>query len=177
MKRWRCDRCWAPEVPEAEWEDHLTQSFCRMCGGAATRIYEFGCFVCDDQGVIFWGTDAPSHPCPDCNSPSYRIVHAPYVISPDKRADFKAADKLLETELTHQNRSLSTFERNAKPVDERVVAAREQAQNAPAPPGLSGGWVPASQISGRVMPGSQANPLGTMPRPVTVIAGSYDKAG
>lgn len=159
-------------MPDGEWEDHLTQSFCRMCGVAATRIYEFGCFVCDDQGVIFWGEDAPSHPCPDCNSPSYRIVHAPYVISPDKRADFKAADRLLETELTNQNRSLSTFERNTKPVDERVESARAQVQ---ANGGLAGGWVPPTQVIGRAMPGSQANPLGTMPRPITHIAGKYDK--
>jgi hypothetical protein len=172
MKRWRCLHCWAPEVAEAEWEDHLTQSFCRLCGSAGTRIYEFGCFVCDDQGVIFWGEEAPSHPCPDCNSPSYRIVHAPYVASPERRADFKAADRLLETELTNQNRSLSTFERNAKPVDERVAAARAQAQ---ANGGLAGGWVAPAQVIGRAMPGSQANPLGTMPRPTTIIAGKYDK--
>lgn len=174
MKRWRCPHCWGPDVPDAEWEDHLTQSFCRMCGGAATRIYEFGCFVCDDQGVIFWGDDAPSHPCPDCNSPAYRIVHAPYIASPSRRDDYKAADKLLETELTNQHRSLSTFERHAKPADERVEAAREQAQ-AQADTRLKGGWVAPNQVIGRAMPGSQANPLGTMPRPTTIIAGKYDK--
>lgn len=172
MKRWRCKHCWTPDGPsEAEWEDHLTQSFCRLCGDKGTRIYEFGCFVCDDQGVIFWGEDAPSHPCPDCNAPSYRIVHAPYVVSPDKRADFRAADQLLETELTNQHRSLTDFSRNVKTPDERVVASQAQVASA----GLSGGWVAPSQVMGRVMAGSQANPLGTMPRPVTHIAGRYDK--
>jgi hypothetical protein len=57
-------------------------------------------------------------------------------------------------------------------VDERVAAARAQAQ---ANGGLAGGWVAPAQVIGRAMPGSQANPLGTMPRPTTIIAGKYDK--
>lgn len=172
MKRWRCSHCWSPEVPDAEWEDHLTQSFCRMCGGAATRIYEFGCFACDDQGRMFWGDDAPSHPCPDCNSPAYRIVHAPYISTPDKRADFKAADQLLERELAAQRVSSTTLRREAPAADPRVASAQAQAQSNPV---LAGGWVSPAQVMGRAMPGSQANPLGTMPRPTTIIAGSYDK--
>lgn len=146
-----------------------------MCGGAATRIFEFGCFACDDQGVMFWGTDAPSHPCPDCNSASYRIVHAPYISSPEKRASFQAADRMLESELATQRVSSTTLRREPKPVDERVAAARAQMQETSS--ALSGGWVAPSQVMGRVMPGSQANPLGTMPRPTTIIAGKYDKAG
>lgn len=172
MKRWRCPHCWAPDVPEAEWEDHLTQSFCRMCGGKAERIYEFGCFACDDQGVIFWGSDAPSHPCPDCNSPAYRIVHAPYVSTPDKRADYKAADQLLERELAAQRVSSTTLRRETPAADPRVAQAQAQVQGDPR---LMGGWVAPSQVMGRAMPGSQASPLGTMPRPTTIIAGSYDK--
>ena len=172
MKRWRCSHCWAPDVPDAEWEDHLTQSFCRMCGGAGTRIYEFGFFACDDQGVMFWGIDAPSHPCPDCNSPSYRIVHAPYVSTPDKRADYKAADQALERELAAQRVSSTSLRRETPTPSREVMAAREQVA---ANPGLAAGWVPPSQVMGRAMPGSQASPLGTVPRPVTTIIGSYDK--
>jgi hypothetical protein len=175
MKRWRCPHCWKPEVPEAEWEDYLTQSFCRMCGAKGERVYEFGCFTCDDTGVIFWADDEPSHPCPDCNSPAYRIVHAPYVSTPGKRADYEAADKMLERELTNQNRSLTTFERHTKPVDERLEVAREQ-NRTQADPRLQGGWVAPNQVIGRAMPGSQVNPLGTMPRPTTIIAGSFDKS-
>lgn len=160
IKRWRCLHCWAPDVPDAEWEDHLTQSFCRLCGGPGTRIYEFGCFACDDQGRRFWGTDAPSHPCPDCNSPAYRIVHAPYVATGDKRADYQAADQLLETELAAQGVSSTSLKRETAPVDPR----------------FQGGWVAPSQVVGRAMPGSQANPLGTLPRPQTIISGSYEKA-
>lgn len=171
MKRWRCEHCYQPgNEADTEWEDHLTQSFCRQCGKPGTRIYEFGCFACDDQGRIWWDTDAPSHPCPDCNSPAYRIVHATYVATSDKRADYKAADAMLETELMNQNRSLSTFERNTRPPNARVESAREQAA---AVGGIQGGWVSPSQVIGRAMPGSQANPLGTMPRPNTTVVGSF----
>lgn len=174
MKRWRCSHCWKPDVAVegAEWEDHLTQSFCRMCGAAATRIYEFGCFACDDHGVMFWGEDAPSHPCPDCNSPAYRIVHAPYLGSTDKHADYVAADRMLETALNQQGISTTSLKRETPPTDERVTQAKARVQGNPQ---FQGGWVAANQVMGRAMPGSQVSPLGTVPRPVTQIVGSYDK--
>lgn len=161
MKRWRCEGCYRPgNEAETEWEDHLTQSFCRACGKPAVRVYEFGCFACDDAGRIFWGTDAPSHPCPDCNSPAYRIVHAPYVATNAKHADFVAADKMLERALEQQGISSTTLKPPpATPVDPR----------------FAGGWVNPSQVMGRAMPGSQSMPLGQVPRPVTQVVGSFDR--
>lgn len=164
MKRWRCNACLKRGLPveECEWDDHLTQSHCRACGGAAVRIVEFGCFQCHDEGVIFFGEDASSHPCPECGSDAYRIVYAPAIISQASRATHAAADKMLETELQRQKVSTTSLKREFKP-------KADVPQNP-----FAGHWANANELlpaGGRGVGGQL--PFG-MPRPITQVVGKYD---
>jgi len=164
VKRWRCNACLKRGLPaeECEWDDHLTQSHCRACGEPAVRIMEFGCFQCHDEGVIFFGEVASSHPCPECGSDAFRIVYAPAVIGQASRAAHAAADKLLETEL--QNQKIST-----------TSLKREPKRKAEAPSGpFAAHWSDAKELlpaGGRGVGGQL--PFG-MPRPITAVVGKYD---
>ena len=164
MKRWRCKECLARglDVSECEWDDHRSVSFCRTCGKEATRIIEFGCFQCRDEGVVFFAEPAPSHPCPDCGSDAFRIIYAPAVIGQASREQFRHADKLLETELQNQKVSTTSLKREFKPK-----------ADAPQRP-FAGHWANAAEL---LPPGGKgvggALPFG-MPRPITHVVGRYD---
>lgn len=157
MKRWHCAHC--EKAPGyADWEDNLTQSFCRMCGRPGQRLREFGCFACDDEGVAFWAPDAPSQPCPKCGSDCYKIIHAPYVVDQAKRQSFDAADHMTESALERQKVSLTTL----KP--ERT------------PRQSTGSWVAPEQVMGRAAAGRMqagAQPFSSampkLPRPRAIV--------
>lgn len=157
MKRWKCLPCAKRGSPE-EWEDHRTESFCRQCGCPATRIVEFACFRCDDEGLRFWDVQAPSHPCPQCSEDCYRVVEAPYIgKSSCKSEDFKAADKLLETELANQGLSSTSLKRELPKVDERLLPR----------------WAGANELLPAGGKGVGGKLPFDMPRPHTTIAGSF----
>lgn len=164
MKRWRCKDCLARGLPaeDCEWEDYLTHSHCRACGKEAVRIQEFGCFQCRDEGVIFFGEVAASHPCPECGLDAYRIVYAPAIIGQARRETHSAADRLLETELERQKVSTTSLKREFKP-------KANVSQNP-----FAGHWANANELlpAGGKGVGGQL-PFG-MPRPVTAIVGRHD---
>lgn len=170
MKRWRCIPCHERGAEDAEWEDFRTQGFCRNCGKEATRIYEYGCFKCDDAGMRFWAEEAPHHPCPDCGAPAYRIVYAPYISKTDKRGDFNAADKMLETEMTNQGLSSTSLRK------ERTSKVPDALKPPPQDPKLHAHWMGQQDIKTTAanggVPGSKL-PFGC-PRPHVTIAGSYN---
>lgn len=157
MKRWHCDHC-ASAPGYEDWEDNLTQSFCRMCGHPGARLREFGCFACDDSGVTFWAPDAPSQPCPKCGSDCYKIVYAPYVVDQARRASYRAADGMAESAMARQKVSLTTLKPERAP---RRSAAS---------------WVAPDQVMGRAASGRAAAggepfsaPMPRLPRPRAVV--------
>ena len=153
MKRWRCPECAKAGVEGAEWEDSRTLSYCRNCGHEAVHIVDFVCTACDTEHVVFWDVPAPSHPCPKCGGDAFRVAHAPYVASGDKRGDYAAADRALVQELESHGVSTTTLQRPR-----------------PKPSAVDPHWVaPGQVLGGGARPGGIL-PFG-LPRPVTRLAG------
>lgn len=158
MKHWRCDHC----KDESPWETYTTESFCRVCGKRATRIFEFGCFECDDEGKErFWDVAAPSHPCPNCGQAAYRIVEAPWVSKSGARDAVNFANSAVESELERAKVSLTSMKREMTP-------------KAPSGPSWGGmnGWV-GNAINNVKMPDSVL-PFQSKARPQTIIVASSD---
>lgn len=156
MKRFRCLACDdAQNTPD--WEDHRSESHCRACGAAGTRIVEFGCFA-HDEPIRFWDIEAPTHACPECGCDSYRIVYAPSIITQGNRERFDAADAMTIAELERQKASTTSLTRETSRSD-NPFAAHWASQNVVLPPGSHG-------VGGQL-------PFTTI-RPRTNIVGKFD---